>query len=210
MAFLDSLSGANTDSYIAYIANTLWWFGIIFWVLLVLAVLWFFWYMITFNIPTHVYETVGEKHILRFLRKTRSKIYEKNGVAFLKVFGMKNKFEPPQSDDYQLGRKGKLLNMIKEGMDFKPFRMSVNPGHITIQQNDVRFWAAQAMKDETIKYTELSFFQKYGAYMVFVFGMLILGWMFYIMITTVGADVDKNLAISEKMADIMKSKMAGP
>ena len=210
MGLLDGLTGASTDSFISYIGDTLWWFGIIFWVVLVIGILIFFWYLITFNIPTHVYETVGDKHILRFLRRTRSKIFSKNGALFLKVYGVKANFEPPQSDDYQLGRKGKLLNLIKEGIDFKPFRMSVNPGHITIQQNDVRFWAAQAMKDETIKYSELSFFQKYGAYMVFIFGMLILGWMFYIMITTVGADVDKNLAIAEKVADTMKSKIAGP
>ncbi len=204
------LEGVDYAQVTSYVGNTLYWFGIIFWFLLGIGVVVVFWFIITFNIPTHVYEVVGKQQMLRFLRKTRSKVVSKDDVLKLKVFGIKDEFEPPQSEDYMLSKRGKLLNLKKDGTDFTPFVMTSNPGHITIQDHDKRFWLSQTVGQTVKKYTEITFFQKYGAYMALIFGMLVLGWMFYIMITTVGADVDRNLAIAEKVAEYTKKSIAGP
>ena len=200
----------NTTQYMTYLTDALWWLGIAFWTLLGVGVVFFFYYWITFAIPIHVYEIIGSEKVPRFIRRTKGKITNKDGVTKLKISGIKGDFPPPKSTDYQLGRKGKLLNLIKEANEFKPFQISANPGHMVIQDFDIRFWTAQSMGEQTKKYIEPSFMQKYGAYMVFIFGLLVLGWMFFIMIETIGADVDKNLAIAQTVADAMKSQVAGP
>lgn len=204
MGFFEGLD-PNSAQWYLYFSDTFYWLGIMFWFLLGLGIVFLFWYIITFNIPTHVYELVGKEKMLRFLRKTRARLKTKDQVTFMQIFGVKQKFPPPRPEDYQLSRKGKLLNVLKEGAEFRPFVISPNPGHITIQDMDNRFWLMQTIRDESKKYTEQSFMQKYGHYMAFIFGLLVLGWMYYVLIQQIGADIDKNLAISQQVADAMKT-----
>ncbi|GAG25568.1 unnamed protein product, partial [marine sediment metagenome] len=100
MGFLDALD-PNSSEWMGYFAQSLQVAGVIFWTLLGVAVVGVFWYFISFNIPTHVYETVGKEQTLRFLRKTRSRIKTKDNVSKLKIFGIKEDCEPPTSDQYQ-------------------------------------------------------------------------------------------------------------
>jgi hypothetical protein len=190
----------------AILSQTMYGLGLAFWTLLGVGVIIFCWYLFTFNIPTHIYEVVGKDQVLRFIRKTRAKVTEKDGASIMKIFGIKGDHHPPQSEHYMLGRKGKLLNLKKDGTDIAPFQMTVNPGHIIVQDHDMRMWHVLNRGEIVKKYTELSFFQKYGGYMVFVFGLLVLGWLYYIQLTFIQGNLDQTIGSVNKIAEIMKGQ----
>lgn len=200
----------NSADWMTYIADTLYWAGFLFWIILGIALILIFWYFISFNIKIHIYEVVGKNQTLKFLRTGRGKLNTKKGVSKLRIGGFKSFFEPPQSEYYMLGRKGKLLNMLKDGTDLRPFQMSCNPGHITIQDHDIRFWASQSMGEVISKYSEPSFFQKYGHYMVFFFGLLVLGWMFYIQLKYINNNLTETTSAARSLAEAIKGNLKAP
>lgn len=213
MGILDSLTAGldpSSADWMGPLTDTLYALGILFWTLLGVGVVVVFYFFMTFNIPTHIYEVIGKEQVLRFLRKTRSRIKTKDNVSKLKIWGIKPDFEPPQSEHYMLGRKGKLLNMLKDGTDFRPFTMTSNPGNIVVQDHDIRFWTSQRQGDVVEKYLDQSFFQKYGHYMAFIFGMLILGWMFYVQLKFIQGNLAETTSAASKLAEAMRGTLGGP
>tara|TARA_Y100000310_G_scaffold43010_1_gene40162 strand:+ start:5015 stop:5659 length:645 start_codon:yes stop_codon:yes gene_type:complete len=214
MALTDFFSGSYNPSqsqFLDYFAGTLTFLGYTFWVLIGLGIMWFFWYTSKYNIKVHMYDAVGDKNkMLRFLGKRRATIQVKEGVSKMKMFLSKQSFEAPSPEDYLLSAKGKILNLLKEGTQLKPLRISINPGHATVSEQDVKFWASQTMNVIAKKYTELNWFQKYGAYAVFIFGMLVLGWMFYVMLGLVDDNLAKVMSVADKVATATGQKIAGP
>ena len=208
MAWFQNLD-PNSTQWESYFGNTFTFFAMAFWLLLIGGILFYFWRVSSFNTSANIYDLIDGK-VLRFVRKARCKIEQKDGVSKLRIFGIKQSQEAPSSDYYMLTTKGKILNLLKDGSDFKPFKISPNPGVITISDHDVRFWMSQTVGQIVKKYTELSFFQKYGTYIVFVFGMLVLGWMYYMMLKYINTNLSETTSAAKALAEAIKTKVAGP
>lgn len=211
MAFGDFLNSINVQGqWMEVFSSSLYLIGIVFWTLLGIAGVLVVYYYFSFNIPTHIYEIIGKNQTLKFLRKTRSRIFTKDNVSHFKIFGVKQKLVPPQSEDYMIGKKGKLLNIIKDGTDYRFLNITSNPGHILIQDHDMRFWHTQQRVDIIKKYTELTFFQKYGAYLVFIFGILVLGWMYYIQLKYINGNLAETTSAANKLAEAIGKNLRPP
>jgi len=207
---LGNIFDPNNVAWMEMFTGTLQVFGIIFWTLLGVALVIVAWWWVTFNIPIHIYEVVGKEQVLRFLKKTRARIKEKDGVMKMKVWGVKEDYQPPQSEQYMLGKRGKLLNLKKDGTDFAPFQMTANPGNIVVQDHDMRLWHSMTRINNVKKYTEQSWFQKYGTYITFIGGMLILGWMFYIQLKFINGNLQETTSAASRLADAMKAGVGAP
>ena len=205
------LQGISFDqvTWTGYFTTTLYWIGIFFFVVLFVAIIWYFLYLGAFNIPLRMYDNING--VPRFLKNGKGRVVKgSDGVSKFKIFGFKGDASPPPDEFFQLSRKGRYLNLIKQGDTWSPFKVSVNPGHATLHDYDVRYWMSQSVGNIVRKYTELSFFQKYGTYIIFIFGILVLGWMYYILISQIGRHVDQEISIMEKVSQFTQGKIAGP
>src|SRR3990167_1119160 len=162
MGILDSLNNADSAQWASYFNISFIVLAFIFMGLVFIGVIVFSFWMGMYNTKINIYDLIDGK-VLRFLRKGRAKIQVNDGVSKLRIWGIKMSQEAPSSDYYMLTTKGKVLNLLKDGQDFKPFKISPNPGVISISDNDIRVWQSQTVGAIVKKYTELSFFQKYGA-----------------------------------------------
>lgn len=200
----------NQGAWADAISNLFLILGWVFWIGIFVGIVWYFVYVGAFNIKVHIYDLVGDKQMLRFVRKAKAKIVTKNGVSKLQLFMIKQQQEPPKGDYYTLCARGKMLNLLKDGVDYKPFKLSANPGTVSVADHDIRFWMTQSVGTIVKKYTEQSFFQKYGTYIVFIFGLLVLGWMYYILMGHVSAQVNQQLSIAQKVAEYTAQNLQGP
>ena len=204
---MEWLSSINSTQWADIFATMMFWIGIIFWLVITAAIIWYFFYMSKFNIPIHIYDVVGSEKTLRFIRKGKERVNTKDNVSKLFIFGIKQSQEAPSNEYYQLSTKGRLINLLRDGTEYKPFKISANPGTISISDHHVRFWMTKSVNSLVKKYTELSFFQKYGTYIVFIFGMLVLGWMYYILIDKISGEVDKQLQLASQLNDVITSRL---
>ena len=209
MGILDSLNNADSAQWASYFNISFIVLAFIFMGLVFIGVIVFSFWMGMYNTKINIYDLIDGK-VLRFLRKGRARIQVNDGVSKLRIWGIKMSQEAPSSDYYMLTTKGKVLNLLKDGQDFKPFKISPNPGVISISDHDIRFWQSQTVGAIVKKYTELSFFQKYGAYLVFVFGMLVLGWMYYMMLKYINTDLQQTTEAASALSKAIQSKLGAP
>lgn len=208
MAMFESMQ--NSQVWLDAFQNIMTALGILVWGGVAIAFMWAFWYFMSYNIPSHIYEIVGGEKtpVLRFIGKKKGKIKTVNGVDKLYLFGVKKDFPVPESRFFQLGQKGKMLNLLKSGNDFTPFFIQPTDSKVIVSEADIRYWQSQATENVVKKYAKQDFMQKYGAVILFLGGMATLAFMYYMQIKSIDDDLGKITAAGERLADAMAGRLS--
>lgn len=104
--------------------------------------------------------------------------------GFGSIFGYKWTMPPPDYEHLTLDNKGgSVLVLEKFGEhDFKPLHIAdtyANSPFETVD-SDVKYWMTLEMKQAAQKYTSMNFFDKYGGFIMFMIGMVmvvVILWM---------------------------------
>lgn len=200
----------NADQLNTIFLNTLEVMGVIAWFLIGLGIAGFIAFYFLFNINVQIWELVGSSKMPRFVKKARAKIITKDGKSSLWVFGFKDKVKPPEDNEYMLAKNGKLLAMIKEGGTLTPFTITANPGHMVIGDHDKKFWYAQARENIVKKYSEVSWWKQNAPYVMFVMGMFVLGWMFYVQLKFINGNLAETTSTARSLAQAIQGGIKAP